>query len=301
MVVCQGSVGRADFGANCPIVRYLPRAHRKCYELKRALKFSGGSRSTLLCAAISKKIAMTKSPDDTSLSNHPIVSNDQWLRERRSLLEREKTLSRQLDVLARERRALPWVRVDKSYVFDTTEGDRTLAELFKGRRQLLVQHFMFGPDWTQGCPSCSFMADHVDGMTIHLANRDTTFVAVSRASLDQIQDYRHRMGWQFDWVSSNANDFNFDFGVSVTPDEAAARTGFYNYGSEPFEEEEQPGISVFLKDDGGEVFHTYSTYGRGVEAMMGTYRLLDLTPKGRDEESGHGMAWLRRHDSYDAS
>lgn len=257
--------------------------------------------SIFVCAANSKEIEMTTNPEDTGLSDHPVVSADRWVSERMSLLAHEKDLSRRLDEMARARRSLPWVRVDKTYVFDTTDGPRTLAELFKGRSQLLVQHFMFGPGWTQGCPSCSYMADHADGMTIHLAHRDTTFVAVSRAPLDEIQAYRQRMGWQFDWVSSNANDFNFDFGVSARPEEIAAGAAMYNYGSEPFEGEEQPGISVFLKGDGGEVFHTYSTYGRGVEVMMGTYRLLDLTPKGRDEEPGHGMAWVRHHDRYDAS
>lgn len=241
---------------------------------------------------------MTSNPSEADPGDHPVVSEDRWLAERRALLAREKDLTRQLDDIARERRALPWVRVGKTYVFDTTEGPRTLAELFTGRSQLLVQHFMFGPGWTQGCPSCSFMADHMDGMTIHLAHRDVTFIAISRAPLDELLRYRKRMGWSFDWASSHANDFNFDFGVSLTPEQLASGAETYNYGSEPFDGDEQPGISVFFKDEGDAVFHTYSTYGRGVEAMMGTFRLLDLTPRGRDEQPGRGMAWLRRHDSY---
>jgi predicted dithiol-disulfide oxidoreductase (DUF899 family) len=199
------------------------------------------------------------------------------------------------------------VRIDRNYVFDTTEGPRTLAELFEGRRQLLVQHFMFGPGWEQGCPSCSFMADHTDGMTVHLAHRDTTFVAISRAPLADIQRFRQRMGWQFKWVSSNANDFNFDFGVSFTPEEKAKGEVTYNYGmwrfpreEVPFPAGELPGVSVFYKDDAGNVFHTYSTYGRGVEVMMGTYNMLDLVPKGRDEKNvDYKMEWLRHHDRYE--
>jgi predicted dithiol-disulfide oxidoreductase (DUF899 family) len=237
---------------------------------------------------------------EMNTASHPVVSRDRWVAERRALLAQEKELTRLTDRIARERRALPWVRMDKNYVFDTTEGPRTLAELFEGRRQLLVQHFMFGPGWEQGCPSCSFMADHTDGMTVHLAHRDTTFVAISRAPLAEIQRFRRRMGWQFKWVSSNANDFNFDFGVSFTPEEKAKGEVTYNYGTQPFESEELPGISVFYEDDAGEVFHTYSTYRRGVEEMMGTYNLLDLTPKGRDEENlSFTMAWIRHHDRYE--
>jgi predicted dithiol-disulfide oxidoreductase (DUF899 family) len=237
---------------------------------------------------------------EVSTLNHPVVSRDRWVADRKTLLAHEKELTRLHDQIASERRALPWVCIDKNYVFDTTEGPRTLAELFEGRRQLLVQHFMLGPGWEQGCPSCSFMADHTDGMTVHLAHRDTTFVAISRAPLAEIQRFRQRMGWQFKWVSSNANDFNFDFGVSFTPEEKAKGEVTYNYGTQPFESEEMPGISVFYKDDAGEVFHTYSTYRRGVEVMMGTYNLLDLTPKGRDEENlSFTMEWIRHHDRYE--
>jgi predicted dithiol-disulfide oxidoreductase (DUF899 family) len=232
--------------------------------------------------------------------NHPVVSSDQWLAERMTLLAREKELSRLHDQLARERRALPWVRVDKNYVFEGLEGRRTLAELFEGRRQLLVQHFMFGPGWEQGCPSCSYMADHTDGMNVHLAHRDISFVAVSRAPLADIQRFRQRMGWQFKWVSSHGSDFNHDFGVSFTQEELATGAVYYNYHEGFFPAEEAPGISVFYKDDDGEVFHTYSTFGRGVEVMMGAYMLMDLTPKGRDErEVFYKMEWVRHHDRYE--
>jgi predicted dithiol-disulfide oxidoreductase (DUF899 family) len=228
------------------------------------------------------------------------VSHEEWLRGRKDLLVKEKEMTRLRDELSQQRRELPWVRIEKSYVFDAPEGRRTLAELFEDRRQLLVQHFMLGPGWEQGCKSCSYMADHTDGMTVHLAHRDTTFVAISRAPLAEIERFRRRMGWQFKWVSSNGSDFNYDFGVSFTPDEKARNEVYYNYGKHRFMSEEMPGISVFCKDDAGNVFHTYSAYGRGVEAMMGTYNLLDLTPKGRDEEPERGMAWVRHHDRYEA-
>ena len=241
---------------------------------------------------------MNTTTAETSTVNHPVVSQNRWIAERKALLAREKELTRLRDQIARERRALPWVRVDKNYVFDTAEGPHTLADLFEGRRQLLVQHFMLGPGWEQGCPSCSYMADHTDGMTVHLAHRDTTFVAISRAPLAEIQRFQQRMGWQFKWVSANANDFNFDYGVSFTPEEKARNEVTYNYAKQRFESEELPGISVFYKNDAGDVFHTYSAYRRGVEAMMGTYNLLDLTPKGRDERDGP-MAWVRHHDRYE--
>ena len=232
--------------------------------------------------------------------DHPVVSRDRWVAKRMTLLAREKELTRLADQIARERRALPWVRIEKNYVFDAPEGRRSLADLFDGRCQLLVQHFMFGPGWEQGCPSCSFMADHIDGMNVHLAHRDVTLLVVSRAPLSEIQRFRQRMGWQFRWVSSHGSDFNHDFGVSFTPEERATGEVLYNYGVRPFPSEEAPGVSVFYKDDAGEIFHTYSTYGRGVEVMMGTYKMLDLTPKGRDEaEVDNKMEWVRHHDRYE--
>lgn len=232
--------------------------------------------------------------------NHPIVSREQWLAERTKLMAREKELTRLGDEIARERRALPWVRLDKTYSFDTAAGRRTLADLFDGRRQLLMQHFMLAPGWEQGCKSCSYMADHADGMTAHLAQRDVTFVAISRAPYSEIERFHRRMGWHFTWVSSNANSFNHDFKVSFTPEEIATGKIDYNFGGSPHRNDELPGVSVFVKDEAGSVFHTYSTYGRGVEVMMGTYRMLDLTPKGRAEEGlSHTMQWVRHHDRYE--
>jgi predicted dithiol-disulfide oxidoreductase (DUF899 family) len=237
---------------------------------------------------------------EVSTLNHPVVSRELWVAQRRTLLAHEKELTRLHDQVARERRALPWVRIEKNYVFDGLEGRRTLADLFEGRRQLLVQHFMLGPGWEQGCPSCSFMADHIDGMSVHLAHRDVTLLVVSRAPLAEIERFRQRMGWQFKWVSSHGSDFNHDFGVSFTPQEMAKGEVRYNYSMRRFPSEEAPGVSLFYKDEAGEVFHTYSTYGRGVEVMMGTYNLLDLTPKGRDEHNPeYAMDWVRHHDRYE--
>ncbi|MCW5665333.1 MAG: DUF899 domain-containing protein [Piscinibacter sp.] len=234
--------------------------------------------------------------------NHPVVSREQWLARRHELLAREKALTRQADQLARERRALPWVRVDAPYVFDTLDGPRALGELFEGRRQLMVQHFMLGPGWEEGCPSCSFMADHHDGAAPHLAQRDLTLLVVSRAPLAEIERFRRRMGWRFRWVSSHGSSFNRDFGVSFPPEDVARGAVAYNYAVQPFPQAEAPGISVFWREDDGSVFHTYSSYGRGVEVMMGTYPLLDLLPKGRDEDTlPYTMAWVRHHDRYAAA
>ncbi|HET7836925.1 MAG TPA: thioredoxin family protein [Variovorax sp.] len=245
---------------------------------------------------------MNTATAEISTTHHPVVSRDRWLAERKLLLAREKEITRLRDQLARERRALPWVRIQKDYAFDTPEGRRTLAELFEGRRQLLVQHFMLGPGWAEGCPSCSYMADHLDGMQVHLMQRDVTLRVVSRAPLAEIERFRARMGWRFQWVSSHGSDFNRDFGVSFTQEEIASGKVRYNYVTQAFPAEEAPGISVFYKDDADQVFHTYSTYGRGVEVMMGTYDLLDLTPKGRDEHNpGHTMDWVRHHDRYETA
>jgi predicted dithiol-disulfide oxidoreductase (DUF899 family) len=242
----------------------------------------------------------TKMIKETDMETPKVVSHQEWLKARLELLDAEKALTRQRDALTRRRMAMPWERVEKRYVFDTPDGRRTLAELFEGRHQLLVQHFMFGPGWEQGCPSCSFMADHSDGMNVHLQHRDVTLVAVSRATLAEIEGFRKRMGWQFKWVSSHGSEFNYDLGVSFTPEEQGRGVVYYNYGMQPFESEELPGVSVFCKDDPGEVFHTYSTYRRGVEVMMGTYNLLDLTPKGRNERDvDYKMEWVRHHDRYE--
>lgn len=235
---------------------------------------------------------------ESGTANHAIVSRDRWIAERKALLAREKELTRLHDRIARERRALPWVRVEKRYVFDTPDGPRTLADLFEGRTQLIVQHFMLGPGWDQGCVGCSYMADHTDGMTVHLEHRDIAWVAISRAPLAEIERFQRRMGWKFAWVSSNGSTFNHDFGVSFTPEERERGEVYYNYDMQAFPHEEAPGISVFYKDEAGEVFHTYSTYGRGVEVMMGAYNMVDLTPKGRDEGST-AMEWVRHHDRYE--
>jgi predicted dithiol-disulfide oxidoreductase (DUF899 family) len=234
-----------------------------------------------------------------AILDHPVVTREQWLADRKKLMTREKELTHLADQVARARRELPWVRVDKVYTFDTLTGRRTLADLFEDRRQLLVQHFMLAPGWEQGCKSCSYMADHTDGATVHLAQRDVAFTAVSRAPLAEIERFRRRMGWKFPWVSSHDNDFNRDFHVTFTADERADGKADYNFGGTP-KGEEMPGVSVFWKSDTGEVFHTYSTYGRGVEVMMHTYRLLDLTPKGRDEDGlTFTMEWVRHHDRYE--
>ena len=233
-------------------------------------------------------------------SPHPVVTRDRWIAERKALLAQEKALTQARDRLAEARRALPWVRMDTDYVFDTAAGPRRLSELFQGRRQLLVQHFMFGTGWEQGCKSCSFMADHLDGMASHLAQRDIALLAVSRAPLADLLAFKARMGWKFDWASSNGNDFNRDFHVSFTPEEQERGEVFYNFQLMAFPQTEAPGISVFYKDDAGDVFHTYSTFGRGVEVMMGTYHLIDLTPQGRDEAGlAYTMEWVRHHDRYE--
>ncbi len=192
--------------------------------------------------------------------------------------------------------------MEKTYVFDTPQGRRTLADLFGDKGQLVVYHFMLGPGWVQGCPSCSYLADHFDGMTVHLAQRDVTFMAVSRAPLPEIEAYKKRMGWRFPWASSFGSDFNADFGVSFSKDDAAAKTLAYNYGTVPVNSEELPGLSAFYKNEHSEVFHTYSTYARGLDILVGTYNVLDMAPKGRDEDSlPWSMAWVKRHDEYEQS
>lgn len=231
---------------------------------------------------------------------HKIVSQSEWIAARKAFLESEKRFTRARDELSKQRRELPWVRVDKDYVFEGPNGKTTLAELFDGRSQLIVYHFMLGPDWPEGCKSCSYLSDHWDGATIHLAHRDVTFLCISRAPYDQIAAFKKRMGWRFNWVSSFGNDFNRDFHVSFTKDEMDGKKAYYNYEPRGFPVAEAPGASVFFKNDKSEVFHTYSTYGRGLDILVGTYNLLDLVPKGRDEdELKMSMAWVRHHDRYD--
>ena len=231
-----------------------------------------------------------------------IVSRDEWLAARKALLAREKAHTREGDALSVDRRRLPMVRVETSYMFDTPDGRRSLADLFADRSQLIVYHFMMGPGWVEGCPSCSFLMDHLDGVLPHLANRDVSLVAVSRAPLAEIDAFKRRMGWQFRWVSSYGTAFNRDFHVSFTRDEVASGKMHYNYAEQLFPSEEGPGFSVFVKNAQGEIFHTYSTYGRGGESVLGTYHLLDLVPKGRDEDGlPFPMAWVRHHDRYSAN
>lgn len=229
-----------------------------------------------------------------------IVSPEEWVLARKRLLEKEKEFTRLRDELARQRRELPWERVEKQYVFDGPDGQETLADLFGGRSQLIVYHFMFGPEWPEGCPSCSMAADHFDRSLVHLAERDVALVAVSRAPRAQIEAFQKRMGWRFQWVSSYGNDFNRDYRVSFTKDEMAQGKVPYNYGLNEFPREEAPGASVFYKDGNGEIFHTYSTYARGLEELLGVYGLIDWTPKGRDEgDLPYPMAWVRHHDRYE--
>ena len=230
---------------------------------------------------------------------HQIVSQEEWLARRKKLLSQEKEFTRLRDQLSAERRELPWVKVDKQYVFDGPDGKETLADLFDGRSQLIVYHFMFGPGWEQGCPSCSFVSDHIDGANWHLPQRDVTLLAASRAPLPEIEAFKQRMGWRFKWVSSYGNDFNHDYHVSFTPDEMARGEVYYNYGMEQFPSEEAPGVSVFYKDPSGAIFHTYSAYARGLDMLVGAYNYLDLAPKGRDEAAlPWTMEWVRHHDRY---
>src|SRR6204780_4721205 len=233
---------------------------------------------------------------------HKIVSHDEWVAARKAHLAEEKAFSRARDALSRKRRELPWEKIEKNYVFDGPNGKETLADLFGGKSQLIVYHFMLGPDWEQGCPSCSLLADHFDGAVVHLAQRDVTFLVVSRAPLPQIEKFKRRMGWKFKWVSSFGSDFNYDYQVSSTPEEEASGKVTYNYAIGEFPSDERPGASVFYKNDKGEIFHTYSSYGRGLDILIGTYHMLDLAPKGRDEESlAWPMAWVRHHDRYDGA
>ncbi|MDN3523545.1 DUF899 domain-containing protein [Halomonas ramblicola] len=225
-----------------------------------------------------------------------VVSREEWLAARKAHLRNEKALTRLRDLVAAERRELPWVKLDKTYVFDTLEGKRTLAELFGGNSQLIVHHFMFGPDWEAGCPSCSMEADHAEGAVVHLEHHDVSYVRVSRAPLDRIEAYRRRMGWRARWVSSCGSDFNYDFHVSFTPAQLAEGRVLYNYAwTEGYEE--LPGLSVFYQDEHGEVYHTYSSYARGNEEVNGAFIYLDITPKGRNET--RIMDWVRRHDEYE--
>ena len=228
-----------------------------------------------------------------------VVSHDEWVAARKEFLKKEREFTHLRDDLSRQRRELPWEKVEKKYTFEGPNGKETLADLFAGKDQLFVYHFMFGPGWEAGCPSCSFLADSFDAAAVHLAQRDTTFVAVSRATLPEIEKFQKRMGWHFKWVSSNGTDFNFDYQVSKTPGEKAAGKSYYNYELSEFPSEELPGASAFIRNN-GEIFHTYSSYARGLDILLPTYNILDMTPLGRHEEGlPWPMAWVRHHDRYE--
>jgi predicted dithiol-disulfide oxidoreductase (DUF899 family) len=236
---------------------------------------------------------------DVVMGEHEVVGRAKWVEARLAHLAAEKELTRRRDELSRQRRELPWLEVTEEYVFDGPHGEQTLADLFAGRSQLLVYHFMYGPGWGEGCPSCSFWADNYDGIGIHLAHRDTTLVAIARAPYEELAAYRERMGWSFDLLSSNRSSFNHDMGVSFTPEQLEAGEKSYNFGTQVFGGEEAPGISVFARTDDGRIFLTYQTFARGLDMLNGAYHMLDLTPKGRDEDDlPWSMAWLHRHDAY---
>jgi predicted dithiol-disulfide oxidoreductase (DUF899 family) len=237
----------------------------------------------------------------STMSHAKVVSRAEWLAARRAHLAKEKELTRATDELHRQRRELPWMKVEKRYVFDGPNGKVTLADLFGSNSQLIINHFMFGPDWEEGCVGCSFGADHVDGMLLHLENHDVSYVSVSHAPIEKIEAFKRRMGWHFPWVSSFASDFNYDYNVSFKKEEAEKGKVFYNYDMQDFVSEELSGLSVFYKDETGDIFHTYSCFARGDEKRIATYMLLDMTPKGRNETiNGNLTDWVRHHDKYGA-
>ncbi len=236
------------------------------------------------------------------MTDHNIVSEAEWTGARKKLLAREKELTDLQEKVAEERRALPWVKVTKEYVFDTSQGKKTLSQLFDGRSQLIVYHFMYGPDWKEGCVGCSFLADHIDGANQHLMHHDVTLMAVSRAPLEKLQAYEKRMDWKFPWASSEGSDFNYDFHVSFTKDQIGKGDATYNFEPYSGDMEDLHGSSVFIKDKDGAIYHTYSAYARGDERSLGTYMWLDITPNGRNEgEGGNLTNWVKRHDQYETA
>jgi predicted dithiol-disulfide oxidoreductase (DUF899 family) len=246
-----------------------------------------------------EEMEMQAKLERSKMDQQKVVPHAEWVAARKDFLKKEKEFSRLRDELSQKRRELPWEKVEKKYVFEGPKGKETLADLFGSNSQLIVYHFMFGPGWKEGCPSCSFISDHIDGSVVHLAARDVRLAVVSRAPLAEIEAFKKRMGWRFHWVSSHGTDFNFDYQASMSKDEAEKGEVYYNYSMQQFPSEERPGTSVFYKDATGKVFHTYSSYARGLDILIGAYNWLDLTPKGRDEEGlKHGMAWVRHHDRY---
>jgi len=241
---------------------------------------------------------MAKIKTVDGVKEHKVVSQKEWLTARKRLLAKEKKFSRSRDQLNQQRRELPWVKIEKEYVFDGPDGKETLAELFRDKSQLIIYHFMFGPDWKEGCPHCSFWADHYDSVNLHLGQRDTELAVISRAPWQEIKPFKQRMGWRFKWLSSNQNDFNFDFHVSFTPEEIKSGKLYYNYGSISMKIDEREGVSAFYKDKKGDIYHTYSSYARGIDLLNTTYNFLDLTAKGRDEHPDNSQDWVRYHDTY---
>jgi len=241
---------------------------------------------------------MAKLKTQAGVREHKVVSHEKWIAARKALLANEKKFSKLRDQLNRQRRELPWEKIEKKYVFEAVGGKETLADLFDGKDQLLVYHFMFGPGWKEGCPHCSFWADHFDSVNFHIGQRDTTFAVISRAPLKEIAPFKKRMGWKFKWVSSFGTDFNFDFNVSFTPEQIKSGVLPYNYGKLKMEIDELQGVSAFYKDSRGDIYHTYSSYSRGIDLMNTTYNFLDLTAKGRDENPESSQDWVRHHDEY---
>ena len=241
---------------------------------------------------------MAKMETIHGVEDHKVVSHKEWLVARKKLLVKEKRFSRLRDALNQQRRKLPWVKVEKEYVFEGPNGKETLADLFCGKSQLIVYHFMFGPGWKEGCPHCSFWADHFDSVNVHLGQRDTTFAVISRAPWKEIDPFKKRMDWKFKWLSSFGSDFNFDFGVSFTPEEIESGVLPYNYSKVKMKIDEKEGVSAFYKDSNGEIYHTYSSYARGIDLLNTTYNFLDLTAKGRDEKPDEPQDWVRYHDKY---
>ena len=235
----------------------------------------------------------------TRIDVHEVVPRDEWMDKRRELLAREKEFTRARDALSRQRRELPWVKVEKRYLFDGPNGSQSLSDVFDARSQLILYHFMYPPDWEEGCLHCSFWADHYDAMQVHLNHRDVTFAVISRAPLAKISEFQQRMGWKFTWLSSFHTDFNYDFGASFTPQDVESGTKVFNFGTMEPRMSDREGASVFYKDETGAIFHTYSSYARGIDMLNTTYQWLDLVPKGRNEDPADAQSWVRHHDRYD--
>ena len=292
-VVCLPALG-----CGCPDERKLPCAQRVSHLLQCCCPVEPSARSSLWRVALVARAAkIPKIRMEKTMSQPKIVSQVEWTKARKALLEKEKAFSRERDAIAAARRELPMVKVEKPYAFEGPSGKKSLASLFDGKRQLITYHFMFDPSWEEGCKSCSLVADHFEGMLPHLGARDVSFTAISRAPFAKLQAFQKRMGWKFPWVSSSETDFNYDYGVSFNADDKSTDKPGYNYGSEQ-PTSERPGLSVFLRS-GDDVFHTYSTYARGLDVLIGAYNYIDVTPIGRNEkELEYGMAWVKHHDKY---